>query len=75
MNDASGNKIDIIYMWSLRQLSRDRSEIEGFLSLLRKYNITLHTYIEEIDSSIMSDNLILDLWYMGIGEMGSEPLL
>lgn len=37
----------------------------NFLALFRKYNITLRTHIEEIDSSIISDNLILDLWFMG----------
>ena len=74
-NDASSEAIDILNMWSLRQLSRDRDEIVQSLALLRKYNITLHTYIEEINSSIISDALILDLWFMGIGQSGSEPLL
>jgi len=64
--DASEQKVDIVYMWSIRQLSRDRGEITNFLALLRKYNITLCTHIEEIDSSIISDNLILDLWFMGM---------
>ena len=64
--DASEQKVDIVYMWSIRQLSRDRGEITSFLVLLRKYNITLRTHIEEIDSSIISDNLILDLWFMGM---------
>lgn len=63
--DASERKVDIVYMWSIRQLSRDRGEITNFLALLRKYNITLRTHIEEIDSSIISDNLILDLWFLG----------
>lgn len=63
--DASERKVDIVYMWSIRQLSRDRGEITNFLALFRKYNITLRTHIEEIDSSIISDNLILDLWFMG----------
>ena len=73
--DAPEDKIDILCMWSIRQLSRERSEITSFLSLLRKHNITLRTHIEEIDSSVISDNLILDLWYIGIGERGSEPQL
>ena len=63
--DASEQKVDIVYMWSIRQLSRDRGEISNYLALLRKYNITLHTHIEEIDSSIISDNLILDMWFIG----------
>lgn len=66
VNDAAGENIDIVYMWSLRQLTRDREEIKIFLALLRRYNITLRTHIEEIDSSVISDNLILDLWFMGI---------
>lgn len=66
VDDASGRKIDILYMWSIRQLSHERKEIEEFLALLRKYNITLRTHIEEIDSSIISDNLILDLWFIGM---------
>ena len=65
LKDAMEGKFDILYMWSLRQLSLDAGEIKPLLEHLRKYRITLRTHIEEFDTSVISDNLILDIWAAG----------
>lgn len=65
--DASENKIDILCMWSLRQMTQDEAEFEKLLAFLRKKGIILKTLLEEIDTSVNRDAMVYALWRMGIG--------